>query len=595
MQKKIAQRLKAARSPINHPSALIQELESRLLFTGSSLSVTFSGPVAPGTTFSCDISLANQGSTTANYVTADFYLSTTDDLSAAHTLLTPVTFTGAFEPGRTITKIERLTIPTTASGGNYFIVCQLNADGADPSDDFPTTPFSSGSFTITGGTATASTLAFAQQPTGTTTGSTITPAVTVDVTDTSGNIITTDDSNVTLTLSSDLGTLSGTTTEAAVDGVATFSNLSIATGGTYTLTATDGSLSSATSSSFTITVPGHTLTATSISLNASSPSITSGDSETLTAIVTPGTLTAALTGTVTFNLANGTTLGSEQISGETATLTTTALPVGDDQISASYSGDGTYAASSTTSPAVVDVTTAVPEGTLVPTILKSSLPASIVGGTKVHGSFSLSITNTGTTLSNGLDQIGIYASTTGSIDSSSTLIASLTNKKLKLKAGQTTKLSVPLKNLSLPAGSYTLLAQTTDYNKLVTPSTTGPSLVVAAPFVSVSAVVGPVKPVTVIAGKSVSVAVTLTNAGNINSTGKMNVAFGLSSDGATLAIPLTTVTKAVTVKSGGKATPLHLPFKIPVGTAAGTYFPYLTIVQGSVDLSVVGSVAFTIG
>ena len=47
------------------------------------------------------------------------------------------------------------------------------------------------------------------------------------------------------------GTLSGTTTVAAVNGVATFSNLSINKVGTgYTLTASDGSLTAATSSSF---------------------------------------------------------------------------------------------------------------------------------------------------------------------------------------------------------------------------------------------------------------------------------------------------------------------------------------------------------
>jgi hypothetical protein len=102
--------------------------------------------------------------------------------------------------------------------------------------------------------AAASKLAFMQQPTNANAGVAITPAVTVAVEDANGNIIAGDSSNVTLTLSS--GTFAGgsnTATVAAVNGVATFSNLVINTAGTYTLAASDGTLTGATSTSFTIT------------------------------------------------------------------------------------------------------------------------------------------------------------------------------------------------------------------------------------------------------------------------------------------------------------------------------------------------------
>jgi hypothetical protein len=49
--------------------------------------------------------------------------------------------------------------------------------------------------------------------------------------------------------------LIGTTTTAAVAGVATFSDLSLTATGAYTLTATDGIDSSATSTSFTVSSP----------------------------------------------------------------------------------------------------------------------------------------------------------------------------------------------------------------------------------------------------------------------------------------------------------------------------------------------------
>jgi hypothetical protein len=101
--------------------------------------------------------------------------------------------------------------------------------------------------------APATKLAFTQQPTNANAGATITPAVTVAVEDANGNTVTTDTSTVTLTLST--GTFAGgsnTATAAAVNGVATFSNLVINAAGTYTLAASDGTLTGATSNSFTI-------------------------------------------------------------------------------------------------------------------------------------------------------------------------------------------------------------------------------------------------------------------------------------------------------------------------------------------------------
>ena len=83
----------------------------------------------------------------------------------------------------------------------------------------------------------------------------ISPAVTVLVEDAFGNVVTTDSSTATLTLSS--GTFQGgsiTATAKAVSGVATFSSLTIDAAGTYTLSAADGTLTaSEASNSFTIT------------------------------------------------------------------------------------------------------------------------------------------------------------------------------------------------------------------------------------------------------------------------------------------------------------------------------------------------------
>jgi hypothetical protein len=60
------------------------------------------------------------------------------------------------------------------------------------------------------------------------------------------------------------GTLQGTTTATASQGVATFSNLVITRAGTYTITASSSPLTSATSSSFTISAAA----AQTIAINA---------------------------------------------------------------------------------------------------------------------------------------------------------------------------------------------------------------------------------------------------------------------------------------------------------------------------------------
>jgi autotransporter-associated beta strand protein len=104
---------------------------------------------------------------------------------------------------------------------------------------------------------TASQLAFVNQAGATTAGASIAPALQVAVEDQFGSILTGNTSNVTLALGANPsgGTLSGSLTVAAVNGVATFSTLSINKVGTgYTLTAADGTLTGATSSAFNILV-----------------------------------------------------------------------------------------------------------------------------------------------------------------------------------------------------------------------------------------------------------------------------------------------------------------------------------------------------
>jgi hypothetical protein len=113
----------------------------------------------------------------------------------------------------------------------------------------------SNAFNITA--AAASALAFVSQPTNTAAGTSITPAVTARITDAFGNPVSAA-ATVTVALGANPsgGVLSGTLSQPASGGVATFPNLSIDRVGTgYTLVANSGALSAATSSAFNIT-PG---------------------------------------------------------------------------------------------------------------------------------------------------------------------------------------------------------------------------------------------------------------------------------------------------------------------------------------------------
>src|SRR4029453_7132058 len=101
----------------------------------------------------------------------------------------------------------------------------------------------------------ASSLAFTQQPTDAQAAVAISPTITVTVLDAFGNTVAGSTASITLAIGTNPsnGTLSGTTTVPPVNGVATFSGVSVDRAGAgYTLAVSSTGLSSATSTTFTI-------------------------------------------------------------------------------------------------------------------------------------------------------------------------------------------------------------------------------------------------------------------------------------------------------------------------------------------------------
>jgi hypothetical protein len=142
-----------------------------------------------------------------------------------------------------VATFSNLWINKTGSG--YTLTASSSGLIGSTSNGFAITP------------AAADHLVFLQQPTNTAAGATITPALTVAVVDQFGNVVTGDNTDtVTISIGSNPtgGTLSGTFTVTVVNGIATFSDLSIDLAGDgYTLHATFGSLTAADSGTFSIT------------------------------------------------------------------------------------------------------------------------------------------------------------------------------------------------------------------------------------------------------------------------------------------------------------------------------------------------------
>ncbi len=147
----------------------------------------------------------------------------------------------------------------SASGGvasvsNTGLVTGLTPGG--PVTIVATSEGRSGDAQVTVTPAPATRVAFLVQPGNTAAGANISPPVQVEIQNVLGGRVTTSSAPVTLSLAANpgSGTLSGTLTVAAVNGVATFSNLRInRPGAGYSLAAVSAGLTDATSNAFTIT------------------------------------------------------------------------------------------------------------------------------------------------------------------------------------------------------------------------------------------------------------------------------------------------------------------------------------------------------
>ncbi len=178
-------------------------------------------------------------------------------------------------------------------------------------------------------------------------------------------------------------------------GVATFSTAALALGPHSVSAAYGGDTLYAASNSAAVAVNVVTVgvapTTTGLGTSAASPVF--GTSVTLTATVDKGTGTATPTGVVTF-IEGATVLGSGALNASAvASISTSALAVGTHNITAAYSGDATYAPSTSTAIAVTvlappDYAVSTPTGTATVT---AGQPATYTISVTPSGGFSSAV------------------------------------------------------------------------------------------------------------------------------------------------------------------------------------------------------------
>lgn len=166
-------------------------------------------------------------------------------------------------------------------------------------------------------------LAFTQSPSTVVAGQTLS-TITVAIENAQGQVVTNDNSTVTLSINSGPGGFASGSrlTASAVNGIATFSNLALNVAGSYTLAATDGSLISATSPTLTVSAAAASKLVFQQTISAGtvdrvlSPAVTvavedqfgnvvSGNNSTVTISVASGPSGFTSSSTTAVNAANG--------------------------------------------------------------------------------------------------------------------------------------------------------------------------------------------------------------------------------------------------------------------------------------------------
>jgi hypothetical protein len=232
--------------------------------------------------------------------------------------------------------------------------------------------------------------------------------------------------------------------------------------------------------------------------------------------------------------------------------------------------------------------TPTPTVGLMPAVVRSTLPTSVVSTAASRGVIGVRLTGLSATTA-GRSRVQVFAVATNG--GGRTALGQV-RPSVRLRAGHTATVTVPLRVASLSPGSYSLVIEKTDPAGDVIDAA-GPALTVAAPRVALSATLGSVAPVAVTPGRSLSFTLTITNVGNVSSTGKSLASVYLSADGSAPTVPVATLAKRLTIPAG-KAVAVRWRVKVPRGTAGGTFYPMVTFAEGTATFTAVAATSVTV-
>ena len=352
---------------------------SKLVFTQQPTNVTAGSAITPSVQVSIEDTLGNVVLTATNSITVALGTGT----GPLNGTLTQAAVSGvAIFPGLSLNTAG--TADTLTAGASGF------------------TTITSTTFNVTAGGA--SKLVFTQQPTNVTAGSAITPSVQVSIEDTNGNVVTTAANSITLGIGTGFGPLNGTTTQAAVSGVAIFPGLSLNAAGTGdTLTAGATGFTAITSTPFNVTAGG----ASKLAFTQQPTNVTAGSVITPSVQVsiedTLGNVVLTATNSITVALGAGTgplngTLTQAAVAG-IATFSNLSL-------TATGTGD-TLTASATGFTTITSGTFNVTAGTATKLVFVQQ-PSNVVAGTSIAPAVTVAIEDAqGNIVTNATNQVSI--------------------------------------------------------------------------------------------------------------------------------------------------------------------------------------------
>ena len=280
--------------------------------------------------------------------------------------------------------------------------------------------------------------------------------------------------------------------------------------------------------------------ASSTTIAASASSVPFGMPVIFSAKVTSSSPENTPTGMVTFN-DGAIVLGTAQLESDgIASLPIASLPAGADNVTANYGGDSTNAAS-----VLTGLTETVGlQSTVTPSLGKFILPATIVAGQPIKAKLPVVITNGGASVTGNFNII-LFVDKSATLDGNQVQVGKLA-AKAALKSGKSRTLRFTLKSLpaSLTAGTYTFFTEIIDPTGATDVAASQP-VSVQVPTVTLIGVAGAVKPATIKLNHMGVATFTITDTGNIDAIGMIDILLNPSTDGS---MPIAGITLAMSHK-----------------------------------------------